>query len=152
VGTLFNKTSPSFYSKGEIIMLKRTITYKDYNGLERTEDFFFNLSEAEITEMEITTEGGLAEMIRRITAAQDMKTIMVVFKDILLKSYGEKSPDGRRFVKSPEISKAFSETEAYSILFMQLVTNQIDPSEFVSGLLPEASDKKIDKKLITNNE
>lgn len=133
-------------------MLKRTITYKDYNGLERTEDFFFNLSEAEITEMEITTEGGLAEMIRRITAAQDMKTIMVVFKDILLKSYGEKSPDGRRFVKSPEISKAFSETEAYSILFMQLVTNQIDPSEFVSGLLPEASDKKIDKKLITNNE
>ena len=81
-------------------MLKKAITYKDYNGNERSEDFYFNLSEAEVMEMEMSTAGGLAEMIRGIVAAQDAPAIIKIFKDLILKAYGEKSPDGKRFIKS----------------------------------------------------
>ena len=95
-------------------MLKKTITYHDYNGVEYTQDFYFNLSKAEIMEMELGTTGGLAEMIQKIVAAQDAPSIIKVFKDLILKSYGEKSADGKRFIKSDEISTAFSQTEAYS--------------------------------------
>ena len=104
-------------------MLKKAITYKDYNGTQRTEDHYFNLSEAECMEMEMGTTGGLSEMIRRIVAAQDTPAIIKIFKELILKAYGEKSPDGKRFIKSDELSKAFSETEAYSVLFMELATN-----------------------------
>ena len=88
-------------------MLKKQITYKDYNGTERTEDHYFNLSEAECMEMEMGTTGGLSEMIRRIVAAQDTPAIIKIFKELILKAYGEKSPDGKRFIKSDELSKAF---------------------------------------------
>lgn len=117
-------------------MLKETITYNDYNGSERTEDFYFNLTEAESMEMEMSTTGGLSEMIRRIVAAQDMPAIIKIFKELILKAYGEKSPDGKRFVKSPEISKAFSETEAYSKLFMKLATDADAAAKFVNGIVP----------------
>lgn len=117
-------------------MLKETITYNDYNGSERTEDFYFNLTEAESMEMEMSTTGGLSEMIRRIVAAQDMPAIIKIFKELILKAYGEKSPDGKRFVKSPEISKAFSETEAYSKLFMKLATDADAAARFVNGIVP----------------
>lgn len=117
-------------------MLKKTITYTDYNGTERTEDFYFNLSEAEITEMEMSTTGGFADMIQRIVSAQDVPSIIKIFKDLLLKSYGEKSPDGKRFVKSEELSTAFSQTEAYSILFMELATDADAAANFVNGIVP----------------
>lgn len=117
-------------------MLKKTITYTDYNGSERTEDFYFNLSKAESMEMEMSTTGGLSEMIRRIVAAQDMPAIIKIFKELVLKAYGEKSADGKRFVKSEEISKAFSETEAYSILFMELATDADAAAKFVNGIVP----------------
>lgn len=118
-------------------MVKKTLTYTDYNGISRTEDFYFNLSEAEIAEMELSTSGGMAEYIRRIIDAQEAPAIIKVFKELLFKSYGEKSPDGRRFVKSPELSKAFSETEAYSMLFMELATNTDKASEFINGIVPK---------------
>lgn len=117
-------------------MLKKTITYTDYNGTERTEDFYFNLSEAEITEMEMSTTGGFADMIQRIVNAQDIPSIIKIFKDLLLKSYGEKSPDGKRFMKSEELSTAFSQTEAYSILFMELATDADAAASFVNGIVP----------------
>lgn len=117
-------------------MLKKTITYTDYNGTERTEDFYFNLSEAEITEMEMSTTGGFADMIQRIVNAQDIPSIIKIFKDLLLKSYGEKSPDGKRFMKSEELSTAFSQTEAYSILFMELATDADAAANFVNGIVP----------------
>lgn len=120
-------------------MLKRTMTYKDYNGVERTEDFYFNLSKAEIAEMELGTEGGLVEKLQRIVAAQDRKAIIETFKDILLKAYGEKSPDGRRFIKGPELSKAFSETEAYSDLFTELSMDGKAAAAFVNGIVPKAA-------------
>lgn len=117
-------------------MLKKTIAYTDYNGTERTEDFYFNLSKAEIMEMEMGTTGGLAEMIQRIVAAQDAPAIIKIFKDLVLKAYGEKSADGKRFVKSEELASAFSQTEAYSILFMELATDADAAAKFVNGIVP----------------
>ena len=117
-------------------MLKETITFVDYNGVERTEDFYFNLTNAEVTEMEMSTSGGLAEMINRVVAAQDAPAIIRIFKDLILKAYGVKSPDGKRFIKSDEISTEFSQTEAYSQLFMKLATDADAASRFVNGIVP----------------
>lgn len=117
-------------------MLKKTMTYTDYNGIERTEDHFFNLSKAEIMEMEMSTTGGLAEMIKRIVAAQDQPAIIKIFKELILKAYGVKSPDGKRFIKSDEISLEFSQTEAYSQLFMELATDADAAAAFVNGIIP----------------
>ena len=118
-------------------MLKKTITYKDYNGAERTENFYFNLTEAEVMEMEMGTTGGMAEMIQRIIDAQDMPSLIKVFKDIVMKAYGEKSPDGKHFMKKGgALAEAFIETEAYSVLFMELVTVEGAAAEFVNGIIP----------------
>lgn len=117
-------------------MLKKTITYTDYNGAERTEDFYFNLSKAEITEMEMGVKGGLTETIIRIVAAQDSPAIIKIFKDLILKAYGVKSPDGKRFEKSPELSAEFSQTEAYSNLFMELAFDANKAAEFINGIVP----------------
>ena len=117
-------------------MLKKTVNYHDYNAVERTEDFYFNLSKAELLEMELGTSGGLAEMIRKIVAAQDAPAIIKVFKELVLKAYGEKSADGKRFIKSEELSEAFSQTEAYSQIFMELATDDNKAAEFVNGIVP----------------
>lgn len=123
-------------------MLKKTITYKDYNDVERTEDFYFNLTKAEVLEMEMSVSGGLAEMITRIVAAQDQPTIMKIFKDLVLKAYGEKSPDGKRFIKSDELATAFSQTEAYSQLYIELATNADAAAKFVNGIIPADMSKQ----------
>lgn len=117
-------------------MLSKTITYTDFNGNKRTEVFNFNLSKAELMEMELSTSGGFAEMVQGIVNAQDGPAIIKIFKDIILKAYGQKSPDGKRFVKSEELSKEFSETEAYSELFMELATNADAAAEFINGIIP----------------
>lgn len=122
-------------------MLKKTITYVDYNGSERTEDFYFNLTRAEIMEMELSTTGGLSEMITRIVAAQDAPAIIKVFKELILKAYGQKSADGKRFVKSAVLSEEFEQTEAYSILFMELATNADAAAKFVNAIVPEQAAK-----------
>lgn len=118
-------------------MYKKTITYTDYDGNERTEDFYFNLSKAEVMEMELGTEGGMKNFLEKIVQEKDSKKIVEAFKDIILRSYGEKSADGRRFMKSKEISDMFSNTEAYSELFMQLATDAKAASEFVNGVVPQ---------------
>ena len=115
-------------------MLKKTITYTDYNGVERTEDFYFHFSKAELAEMEMGTAGGYAEMIKKIIAAQDAPTLIKIFKEIVLKAHGIKSDDGKRFMKSPEIAEAFSQTEAYSQLFMELATNSDAAAKFVKNV------------------
>jgi hypothetical protein len=117
-------------------MLKKTFTYVDFNGVERTEDHYFNLSKAELMEMELSTTGGLAEMINKIVAAQDAPAIVKIFKDLVLKAYGQKSADGRRFIKSKELSDEFSQTEAYSQLFMELATDADAAAAFVNGIVP----------------
>lgn len=117
-------------------MLKKTITYTDYNQVERTEDYYFNLTKAEVMEMEMSTSGGMAEMIQRIIAAQDSPAIIKIFKELILKAYGQKSPDGKRFIKSDEVSTAFAQTEAYSNLFMELATDADAAAKFVNGIIP----------------
>lgn len=120
-------------------MLKKTVTYTDYNGTERTEDFYFNLSKAELTEMELSIDGGMTTMLNEIVAAKDGAKIIKAFKDIVLKSYGEKSPDGRRFIKSKELADAFSQTEAYSIIFMELATSDDAAADFIKAVMPEGA-------------
>lgn len=124
-------------------MIKKTITYTDYDGVERTEDFYFNLSPAEITEMEMGTEGGLQKMIDQIIQTKDSKKIIELFKDIILRSYGEKSADGRRFQKRRDghaLAEDFAETEAYSVLFMELATDADAAAKFISGVVPGGND------------
>ena len=121
-------------------MIKKTITYVDYNDVERTEDFYFNLSRAELMEIEMSTSGGLVEMINRIVAAQDAPAIIKIFKDLILKAYGVKSLDGKRFEKNDKLRSEFEQTEAYSQLFMELSTDADAASKFVNGIMPsEAS-------------
>lgn len=117
-------------------MIKKTITYTDFNGNERTEDQYFNLTKAEITKMELSIKGGLAEMIKRIVDAQDTPAIIEVFEDLIKRSYGVKTPDGRGFVKKPEDLEAFMATEAYSQLFMELATDAEAAAQFVNGIIP----------------
>lgn len=117
-------------------MYKTTMTYTDYNGEERTEDFYFNLTKAEITEMELSTEGGLRDKIERITKAKDVPEIIRLFKELIMKAFGIKSPDGKRFIKSEQLSEEFSQTQAYSDFFIELATNSDAASEFVNGIMP----------------
>ena len=114
-------------------------TYTDFNGVERTEDFYFNLTQAEIMEMELGTNGGLAEMIQHVVDAQDAPSIIKIFKDLVLKAYGEKSADGKRIIKDEEISKAYSQTTAYSDLFVELATDAEKTAAFVNGIVPQSS-------------
>lgn len=121
-------------------MIIETIKYTDYNGAEREEKFMFNLSKAELMEMEMGTTGGLTEMIHKIVETKDTPALITIFKDLILKAYGEKSPDGRRFIKVNDagvpLSIAFSQTEAYSQLFMKLATDADAASKFVNGIVP----------------
>ena len=135
-------------------MIAKTIKYKDFNGVEREEKFFFNLTKAEVTEMELSTSGGLGESIKRIVAAQDSPQIIKVFKELVLKAYGEKTLDGKRFRKVDDngvpLSIAFSETEAYSNLFMELATDDVKAAEFVNGIMP--ADLNTDTPAETNSK
>lgn len=117
-------------------MLIKNITYTDYDGNERNETFYFNLSKAELMELEMSIDGGWAERIQQIVNAKDVPTLSKIFKDLILRSYGEKSPDGKRFVKSSALSEAFTQTEAYSELFMELITDPNAASDFMNGILP----------------
>lgn len=122
-------------------MLKKTIKYTDYNGVERNEDFYFNLTKAEIMEMQMGTTGGFADYIAALVKTQNMPEIVRIFKDIVLKAYGEKSQDGKRFIKTDDnghsLAKAFSETEAFSILYMELATDSKEAAKFINGIVPQ---------------
>ena len=124
-------------------MIKKTITYTDYSGNKREEDFYFNINKAEAMEMELMEAGGMGNMIRRIIKENDPAKLVTIFKNIILKSYGEKSPDGKRFIKSQELIDAFTQTEAYSQLFMELSTDADKASEFINGILSSLSDLKV---------
>lgn len=136
-------------------MFKKTITYTDYNGNERTEDFYFNLSKAELTEMEMSTSGGLTKTIERIISEKDTPSIIKIFKDLILKSYGVKSLDGRLFEKidanGNPLSRQFEQTEAYSVLFTELATDDVKAAEFVNGIIPADAAKKIAESQTPNN-
>lgn len=119
-------------------MLKKTITYEDYDGNTRTEDFYFNLNKAEIIDW-LTTSGGytLDKMMERLIKTENSKEIMEIFKDLLYRAYGEKSLDGRRFNKSKEVKDNFIETEAYSVLYMELVSDAKAAADFFNRIIPK---------------
>lgn len=127
-------------------MLKKTITYTDFDDVERTEDFFFNLTKSELMEMDFSATGGMERMIRKIIDAQDTKRIIEVFKDIILKSYGEKSLDGKQFVKvrdGHKLADDFAQTGAYDALFMELATDDKAATEFITGVIPRNIAKEL---------
>lgn len=123
-------------------MLSKTIKFEDWDGVEREEVHYFNLSESELMELEMSTPGGFANSMQRMVQLKDAPHLMATFKMLILKSYGEKSADGRRFVKSAELSEEFSQTPAYDQLFMELVTDADKASAFVNGIVPK---KLVDK-------
>lgn len=132
-------------------MFKHTIKYTDYNGQERSEQFYFNLSKAELMEMELSTQAGVEEMIRVLIATNDNAKIVKVFKDLILKSYGIKSEDGRRFIKSDELRNQFEQSEAYSEFFMQMVANEDNlQTKFINGVISGTNVPNMDEKEAIN--
>lgn len=132
-------------------MLKKIITYTDYNGVERTEPFYFNLSKAELMEMELGVTGGMTEMLNKIIAAKDAPSLMKTFKEMIMKAYGVKSDDGKRLIKSEELSVAFTQTEAYSVLFMELITDDKAAADFVNGIIPNEIQAEVAAQTAQNN-
>lgn len=124
-------------------MLTKSITYTDYDGVERTENFMFNLTKAELAELNLTTEGGLQAVIQKIVDSRDIPEITKWFKRIIMMAYGERSADGRRFIKSQELTEEFLQTEAYSELFMELITDEKAAAAFVNGIIPQVEKSAI---------
>lgn len=127
-------------------MLAKTIKYTDYDGVEREEKFYFNFNRAELVEMELKEEGGLAKMIDKIVAEKDTPKVIELFKVLILGAYGEKSPDGKRFIKSKELSEAFSQTEAYVEMFIELGTDANAGAAFINGVLPSNLVEDVEKQ------
>ncbi len=129
-------------------MLKKTFTYTDYDGNERTEDAYFNLSETELVRMENSTEGGLRNTLEKIVAEKDNVQIMKYFDDIIRMSYGQKSPDGRRLIKSDQLFEEFTQTEAYNQLMMELYTDADAAADFVNGLIPKNLSSRVNSDVV----
>lgn len=127
-------------------MLVKKVTYTDYKGVKREEELYFNLSKAEVAEMELSHDGGLSEHIKKIVAAQSGKDIIALFKDLIIKSYGVISDDGKRFIKNDKLREEFVQTEAYSDLFMELASDADAASAFVNGIIPQVENKVETKK------
>lgn len=126
-------------------MIKITKTYTDYNGVEKTEDFYFNLEQSEVIKMEASYEGGLSAAVNRATAAKDMPTLLTIFEDLVLLSYGVKSGDGRRFIKTPEVKEDFKYCKAFSMIYTELATNAEAAAEFVNGIAPDEHKEEVKK-------
>jgi len=127
-------------------MLKKSITFTDYNGEKRTGNYYFNLSKAELLEMQFTTVGGMQRLLEDISESHDNKRTFEMFKTIILKAYGEKSPDGVRFIKSKELSEAFEQTEAYTELILEFFQDGNKAAEFINGIIPSDLAQEIAKK------
>lgn len=123
-------------------MFKDKVTYTDYNGVEREEEFFFNLNEAELFEMQNSVRGGLTEKVKKIMETKNTPEIIKLFKEIMQMSYGVKSDDGRRFIKNKEVLDEFTQTEAYSKIYMKLATDSDYAAKFINEIIPkEISDR-----------
>jgi hypothetical protein len=118
-------------------MIKKVIKYTDFNGNEQADTYRFNLTEAELLDKQLTTAGGYAETIKAVVDAKDTATIMSLFKELIMMSLGELSPDGKKFIKNDQIREDFRNSAAYSALYMELLTDENAASEFVSGILPK---------------
>ena len=131
-------------------MIKKTVTYTDFDGNKRTEDFYFHLTEQELTEWELSVDGGLSGVLTRIINSRDDKKLMEIFKDLLIRSYGVKTPDGRGFIKNEEVLNSFKYTQAFSDIYMELATDDKAASEFVNGIIPAHLVKEANKEMKVN--
>ena len=134
-------------------MLKKTITYIDYDGMERTEDFWFNLSKTELTKLDAELPGGVLGVLRKIIDKKDRKALVDFIETLILRSYGEKTLDGKRFVKTPEMAEEFMQTPAYDELFMSILSDTDSQTSFINGVIPQSMAKEIeqtDKKQVEN--
>ena len=127
-------------------MFKKTINYEDFNGQPIKEDFYFNLTKAEIMEMQLEKTGGLTEYIQKIVDSKSVPELVKLFKELILKSYGVKSDDGKRFIKTKEVVEAFTQTNAYSEIYMELATNAEAASAFVNGIIPADMAEEVKKQ------
>lgn len=127
-------------------MLKRDVTYEDFDGEKATETFYFNLTKSEIVELEVAYDGGLQAALLRIVKTNDRKNLVAEFKRIILLSYGQKSEDGKRFIKSDELREAFSQTAAFDALFIELATNDDAAATFLKGIVPKEFSQEMDKQ------
>lgn len=123
-------------------MIKKTVTFKDFDGNDRTEDFYFHLTEQELTEWEFSVDGGLSGVLIRIANSTDLTKYFEIFKDLLMRSYGVKTPDGRGFIKSKEVLYNFIYTQAFSDIYMELATDDKAAAEFINGIIPESLKEK----------
>lgn len=120
-------------------MITKTIPYTDFNGKERIEDFNFHLNKAELLELDASYEGGWHAHLQRIVNANNNAEIYQTMKDFILRSFGIKTEDGRRFMKSDEIRRSFEESPAYEILLLEL---SLGPdaakaaADFINGVVP----------------
>lgn len=131
-------------------MIKKTVTYKDYNDVERTESFYFHYTEAEILDMEMSVEGGFAERVQKIVDAKDQSSLLKVIKNFVLDAYGVKSENGKRFIKNNDVKAEFVECPAYSMIFMELVTNDALAAEFVNGVVPDSMKDRLKAIAVKN--
>ena len=134
-------------------MLKKTITYTDYDGMERTEDFWFNLSKTELTKLDAELPGGVLGVLRKIIDKKDRKALVDFIETLILRAYGEKTLDGKRFVKTPEMAEEFMQTPAYDELFMSILSDTDSQTSFINGVIPQSMAKEIeqtDKKQVEN--
>lgn len=128
-------------------MIKKTVTYTDFNGNERTEDFYFHLTEQELTEWELSVDGGLSGVLQRIINSLDNRKLIEIFKDLMIRSYGVKTPDGRGFIKNEQVLNEFTCTQAFSDIYMELATDDKAASEFVNGIMPASLVEKVNKEM-----
>lgn len=131
-------------------MICKTVEYEDFDGNKRKEDFHFHFTKAEIVEMELSEQGGLEKKIKAIISAQDTKELIKLFKEVVLKAYGVKSPDGKRMIKNDEIREEFQQTEAYSQIFMELVTDTDAAIKFINGVIPSDVAEKVAEEMKNN--
>lgn len=131
-------------------MFTYSVKYTDFDGVEREETLYFNLSRAELTELQLTYPGGYGEHIEKITKAQDRPEIIRMFKDLMARTYGEKSDDGRRLIKSPELYEAFTQTNAYDEFFMRLCSDAEFAASFVAGVMPDFGDPEAKAKALAD--
>lgn len=130
-------------------MLKRTVTYQNYNGDEVTEDLYFNLTKAEIVDMELSTNGGLSTLLNRIVNTKNIPEAVKVIKEILTKSYGKKSDDGNRFIKNQQLIDDFVASPAYTKLYMELVFDAEAGAKFITGIVPPDMVNELQKEIGT---
>lgn len=127
-------------------MYKKTIEFEDFNGNKRKEQFYFNLSKAELMEMELSTQAGVEEKLKMLIATKDNEKIVQTYKDLILRSYGIKSEDGTRFIKSQELRDSFEQSAAYSEFFMELLSDQEEQARFINAVVSGSNVPNIDEK------